>query len=105
MTANKKSTYQLFRQLKLLDVIILFLYFSFNNKLNNMGLFDSFDKKKKRKEDIKANNKRMAQIQQEIAESKEKVKAMSSEQEELLIQTYGSLDKVPPGMKQTFGIK
>lgn len=70
-----------------------------------MGLFDSFDKKKKRKEDMRANSKKMAQIQQEIAESKEKVKALCLEQKELLIQTYGSLDKVPPGMKQTFGIK
>ena len=70
-----------------------------------MGLFDSFNKKKKREEDIRANNKKMAQIQQEIAESKQKVKDMSSEQEKILIQTYGSLDKVPPGMKQTFGIK
>jgi cell division protein FtsB len=70
-----------------------------------MGLFDSFNKKKKREEDIRANNKKMAQIQQEIANSKQKVKDMSSEQEKILIQTYGSLDKVPPGMKQTFGIK
>jgi cell division protein FtsB len=70
-----------------------------------MGLFDSFNKKKKREEDIRANNKKMAQIQQEIAESKQKVKDMSSEQEKILIQTYGSLDKVPTGMKQTFGIK
>ena len=70
-----------------------------------MGLFDSFNKKKKRNEAIRANNERMAQIQQEIAESKEKVVQIEKEQKELLIQTYGSLDKVPPGMKQTFGIK
>jgi len=70
-----------------------------------MGLFDSFNKKKKRNEAIRANNLRMAQIQQEIAESKQKVKGLNSEIENKLIKRYGSLDKVPPGMKQTFGIK
>lgn len=62
-------------------------------------------KKKKRKDKIAKNAKKLRQIEKEIEESKEKVKDMSSEQEKILIQTYGSLYKVPPGMKQTFGIK
>lgn len=48
---------------------------------------------------------RLKQIEKDIEASKQKVKDMSKEQEKILIQTYGSLDKVPPGMKQTFGIK
>ena len=48
---------------------------------------------------------KLKQIEKDIEASKQKVKDMSKEQEKILIQTYGSLDKVPPGMKQTFGIK
>ena len=70
-----------------------------------MGLFDSWNEKKKRKDKIAKNANKLRQIEKEIEESKQKVKDMSSEQEKILIQTYGSLDKVPPGMKQTFGIK
>ena len=70
-----------------------------------MGLFDSFNKKKKRNEAIRATNKKIAQIKQEIAESKERVVQMEKEQKELLIQTYGSLDKVPDSMLKKFGIK
>ena len=70
-----------------------------------MGLFDSFNKKKKREEDIRANNKKLAQIKQEIAESKEKVVQIDKEQKDLLIKLYGSLDKVPDFMLKKFKVK
>jgi hypothetical protein len=70
-----------------------------------MGLFDSFNKKKKREEDIRANNKKMAQLQREIAESKERVVQIDKEQKDLLIKAYGSLDKVPDSMLKMFKVK
>ena len=38
---------------------------------------------------------KLKQIEKDIEASKQKVKDMSKEQEKILIQTYGSLDKVP----------
>jgi|TARA_A200000159_G_scaffold143385_1_gene147540 hypothetical protein len=73
--------------------------------LSSKGVDEGFiDRIFHRIEKAKTDNK-LKQIEKDIERSKQKVKDMSSEQEKILIQTYGSLDKVPPGMKQTFGIK
>ena len=50
-------------------------------------------------------NDRLKQIEKEIEQSKQKVKDLTSDQEKILIKKYGSKDKIPPGMKYTFGIK
>ena len=70
-----------------------------------MGLFDSWNEKKKRKDKIAKNANKLRQIEKEIEESKQKVKDMTSEQEKLLIKTYGSKDKIPDFMLKKFGIK
>ena len=70
-----------------------------------MGLFDSWNEKKKRNTKIAKTAKKLRQIEKDIERSKQRVKEITSEQEKLLIQTYGSKDKIPPGMKQKFGIK
>jgi hypothetical protein len=73
--------------------------------LSSKGVDEGFiDRIFHRIEKAKTDNK-LKQIEKDIERSKQKVKDMSSEQEKILIQTYGSLYKVPPGMKQTFGIK
>jgi len=50
-------------------------------------------------------NDKLKQIEKDIERSKQRVKDITSDQEKLLIQTYGSKDKIPQGMKQAFGIK
>ena len=73
--------------------------------LSSKGVDEGFiDRIFHRIEKAKTDNK-LKQIEKDIERTKQKVKDMSSEQEKILIQTYGSLDKVRPGMKQTFGIK
>lgn len=47
----------------------------------------------------------LKQIEKEIEKSKEKVKKIDSEQKQLLIKTYGSLDKVPDFMLKKFSVK
>ena len=63
-----------------------------------MGLFDSWNEKKKRKDKIAKNANKLRQIEKEIEESKQKVVQIDKEQKDLLIKTYGSLDKVPDFM-------
>ena len=70
-----------------------------------MGLFDSWNEKKKKNTKIAENAKKLRQLAQEIEESKEKVKKIDSEQKALLIKTYGSLDKVPDSMLKKFNVK
>ena len=63
-----------------------------------MGLFDSWNEKKKRKDKIAKKANKLRQIEKEIEESKQKVVQIDKEQKDLLIKTYGSLDKVPDFM-------
>ena len=70
-----------------------------------MGLFDSWNEKKKRNTKIAKTAKKLRQIEKDIERSKQRVKEITSEQEKLLIQTYGSKDKIPQVMKKKFGIK
>ena len=70
-----------------------------------MGLFDSWNEKKKRKDKIAKNANKLRQIEKEIEESKQKVVQIDKEQKDLLIKTYGSLDKVPDFMLKKFKVK
>ena len=70
-----------------------------------MGLFDSWNEKKKRNTKIAKNAKKLKQLAQEIEESKQKVIQIDKEQKDLLIKAYGSLDKVPDSMLKKFKVK
>jgi|TARA_B100000900_G_scaffold232117_1_gene197154 hypothetical protein len=48
---------------------------------------------------------KLKQIEKDIERSKQKVKDITSAQEKLLIQQYGSKDKIPQVMKKQFGIE
>ena len=73
--------------------------------LSSKGVDEGFiDRIFHRIEKAKTDNK-LKQIEKDIEASKQKVKGLNSEIEKKLIKRYGYLDKVPPGMKQTFGIK
>ena len=62
--------------------------------LSSKGVDEGFiDRIFHRIEKAKTDNK-LKQIEKDIERSKQKVKDMSSEQEKILIQTYGSLDKI-----------
>ena len=48
---------------------------------------------------------RLKQIEKDIESSKQKVVQIDKEQKDLLIKTYGSLDKVPDFMLKKFKVK
>lgn len=60
-----------------------------------MGLFDSSYGRRRRKERIVRNNEKLAKLDKEINESKEKKEKHQSDLEKKLIEKYGSYDKIP----------
>ena len=60
-----------------------------------MGLFDSWNEKKKRKEKLAKGWDELAQVAKDLERAKGEKAELMSDLEKLLIKKYGSYDKIP----------